>query len=307
MILLKHRTVNIENPTPVVTFDFETVGGWKDVDRFISIDGERTMWIGTKCGSCGFWFELISERDSIAVDYEDLNGQLSGDRPLNESAVVGFMSELLPTGHYACCHVEVKPVYVEPGGTKDYFVHEQLDAWDYKTEKHDPKIGYYRAGSTVLGVYAGEYRPFSDEVGQKEVLHDFLVPLYPQAKLNNARVSEYSRELPTGKRRWALALGMLDVKLSDDDVHDETGYMHTPEYPSHWCMAHYLVDGHHKVYAAAMSGIPVGLISFISLDQAWGPRVEELMDFYKKKRRKPPWKRRIESATKTAMFWKPNS
>lgn len=36
----------------------------------------------------------------------------------------------------------------------------------------------------------------------------------------------------------------------------------------HWCLAHYLLDGHPKVYAAASADAPVGLLSFLAVCQS---------------------------------------
>ena len=35
----------------------------------------------------------------------------------------------------------------------------------------------------------------------------------------------------------------------------------------HWCLAHYVLDGHHKVLAAAEGGATVGLLSFLAVEQ----------------------------------------
>jgi len=36
---------------------------------------------------------------------------------------------------------------------------------------------------------------------------------------------------------------------------------------SHWCLAHYIIDGHHKILAASRSKRPVGLLSILALDR----------------------------------------
>ena len=40
-----------------------------------------------------------------------------------------------------------------------------------------------------------------------------------------------------------------------------------PAVTSHWCLAHYLIDGHHKVFAASETGMPCTLLSFLAVDQ----------------------------------------
>jgi hypothetical protein len=38
------------------------------------------------------------------------------------------------------------------------------------------------------------------------------------------------------------------------------------DYYAHWGLTHFLLDGHHKMHAAAESGRPVQLLSLLSLD-----------------------------------------
>jgi hypothetical protein len=36
---------------------------------------------------------------------------------------------------------------------------------------------------------------------------------------------------------------------------------------AHWCLVHYLLDGHHKVFAATQENRQVGLLSFVAVDK----------------------------------------
>jgi hypothetical protein len=44
-------------------------------------------------------------------------------------------------------------------------------------------------------------------------------------------------------------------------------YTGDPPISSHACLAHYLVDGHHKVFAAGKARLPLILISFLAIDK----------------------------------------
>jgi hypothetical protein len=61
-----------------------------------------------------------------------------------------------------------------------------------------------------------------------------------------------AEELPT-----ALAVSVLDVR---GPATREEG----PAVTEHWCLAHYLLDEHHKTYAATLAQKPITLLSFLA-------------------------------------------
>ena len=42
----------------------------------------------------------------------------------------------------------------------------------------------------------------------------------------------------------------------------------------HWCLAHYLLDGHHKIAAAARRQQPVTLVAFVAVEQGISTEAE---------------------------------
>lgn len=58
----------------------------------------------------------------------------------------------------------------------------------------------------------------------------------------------------------AVRISILDVKSPVDWEGDKV-------ITSHWCLVHYLIDGHHKAYAAAKNGKPLTLVSFLAVNQ----------------------------------------
>jgi hypothetical protein len=69
----------------------------------------------------------------------------------------------------------------------------------------------------------------------------------------------------------AVAVSVLDVKGPADWVGEE------PSGPlEHWCLTHYLLDGHHKLHAAHLSGRPLRLLTFVALSQ--GVSTKEQVD-----------------------------
>ena len=85
--------------------------------------------------------------------------------------------------------------------------------------------------------------------------------MIPPNWLDADRVQEYkeSASLPT-----AVAISVLDVKQPANFTEDQKrqGYDH-----AHWCLAHYLLDGHHKTFASSQVGHPLSLLSFLAIDK----------------------------------------
>jgi len=57
----------------------------------------------------------------------------------------------------------------------------------------------------------------------------------------------------------ALAISLLDVKAP-------AVWEKEPDVTAHWCLVHYLLDGHHKLFASTQENRQVGLLSFISVN-----------------------------------------
>ena len=81
----------------------------------------------------------------------------------------------------------------------------------------------------------------------RAALYEFIIPTFPQNWLKQEPVTSYVSRLRAGEAPTAVALSVLDVKqpaTSKDDT----------AITSHWCLGHYLLDGHHKVFAASKVG-----------------------------------------------------
>lgn len=74
-----------------------------------------------------------------------------------------------------------------------------------------------------------------------EALFEFILPLRPISDLNAVQVDHYKQLIRVGKQPTAVGISILDVKKPVRDNHDVV----------QWCLAHYLMDGHHKMFAAS--------------------------------------------------------
>lgn len=91
-------------------------------------------------------------------------------------------------------------------------------------------------------------------------LFEFLVPMFPHNWLDQRRLAEYAVSYSRDVMPTAVSISVFDVK---EPATCERG----KEITTHWCLAHYLIDGHHKVYAAAQENKPLTLVSFLAVDQ----------------------------------------
>jgi len=169
--------------------------------------------------------------------------------------LVDSASLVLPTGLYYAALFEITPELVRPGDDRDYFSREQVEAFGidpFWGLPHDPRTEYYR----------GVTMPF----GEGSAFYEFVVPMYPSVSLDKNVCDEFSVRLLSGERPTAFGVGLLDVKQP------AVWEGEPPPVTEHWCLAHFLLDGHHKTFAAAQAGLPLTVLSFIAVDQGVASR-----------------------------------
>jgi hypothetical protein len=217
-------------------------------DRHLLIDGEPAFHLGNVCGTCEFLFERMGGANR-SLTVEEIAGRLKeGVGTIDEQLVVE-LGTLLPAGRYSTLLLELTPRLIVPGTVEDYFSREQVATWGVSAFwglPHHPRTEYYRVDTLPVG--AGER------------LFEFVVPMFPHGWLDRERVEDY-RAQASSSRPTAVSLSLLDVK--QPATWEDSTDVHT-----HWCLANYLLDGHHKVYAAAQTGAVVNLLAFVWLDES---------------------------------------
>jgi len=258
MELLAVKTFNQRKSRSLLSFSFEGTEHWPKWYRFLSWDGQPLIKIGNICGTCGFFFERISGATGPHFALENLRETLSLGLGSIENGIDLF-SPLIPKGKYAALLLRVQPVRVSPGQANDYFYNEYAESWD-DADEHDPSIEYY-------------FRDETHKLRPGEKLYEFLIPFQDRHTLDEARITEFEKQLKAGEEPTAIAVGILDVKESMDDIEEP------PEFSVHWSFANYILDGHHKIEAAARAEKPMTILTFVSYDHSW-KHVDELIAFY---------------------------
>jgi hypothetical protein len=110
------------------------------------------------------------------------------------------------------------------------------------------------------------YRTRSGEsTGPRAGFFEFVVPMIPPTWLEEETAQTYVNHLRWGERPTALAVSILEVRepaMSLDELEADPTRTTT-----HWCLAHYLLDGHHKMWAASRAKRPLTLLSFLAVEQ----------------------------------------
>lgn len=212
--------------------------------RFLQLDEEDAFELSFWCGTCPLLFRRLKGANrslSITGIQDRLN---AGLEDVDGDIVQILSAELLPAGPYLPILLEVRPDLVTPMQEGDYFAHEQLEHrgpdsfWGLP---QFPQTQYYRAGTYPISA--------------TDTVFEFVVPMVPPYWNDAKRVQVHERQLLAGGTPTALALSIIDV----------TQPWNSPL--AHWGLTHFLLDGHHKVDAAARRNLPLRILCVIALEE----------------------------------------
>jgi hypothetical protein len=230
--------------------------------RYLLLDGKRAYNLGINCQTCATLFQRLPGANQSLRIREAVEALRNVVDSLSQD-VVSTVALGLPEDEYFAALADASLLLVQPGDVNDYFAVEERALWGEDTFwclPHDPRIPYFRTGER--------------EMGERRKLFNIIVPMYPTKWLTLQTVSDYKTEQETRGTGTAVAISVLDVKGPTDWVGDE------PRGPlEHWCFTHYLLDGHHKLHAAHLSGRPLRLLTFVALSRGVSTReqVEEVL------------------------------
>jgi len=185
-------------------------------------------------------------------------------------------ASILPSGTYRVSLLTCTPELTKPGAETDYFSHEQVELWGidpFWGIPHSPRTEYYRADSRFLGENLPLRKKLTAPDVRRSQLFEFCIPMYPGNWLVKETVEIYRNRFLAGECPTALAISVLDIK-------QPATWEGNPKINEHWCLAHYLLDGHHKIYAAASVHKPLTLLSCMDVSKGISTTkdVEYLLD-----------------------------
>lgn len=226
------------------------VGGSTDRPsaRYLYLSGKPAFELSLWCGTCPFLFERKEGANATFSAARESMTELEGKFDIADDRILETFSPLLPRGEYLPLLLEVQPELVAPHDERDYFTHEQVATWGVD--------GFWGLPENPRSFY---YRTFETPVDHRGHLYEFVVPMVPPGWNHPERVQHYVDLSRDGVTPTAVALSTLDVcqPAMDDQSTD---------YYVHWGLSHFLLDGHHKLEAAARAGRPVRLLALVSLE-----------------------------------------
>lgn len=221
--------------------------------RLLAVSERPAFELGLWCGTCPFLFER-QEGSTETFSLDEFATRLAdGVEEVDPDLITGY-GTLLAHGDYLPVLLRVTPRLVYPCAADDYFSHEQVDTWGVD--------GFWGLPENPRTPY---YRTFATAVAPDAHLYEFVVPMVPPTWNDRDRVQEYRRHMTAGTVPTAVAVSILDV-VAPAVNNDATDYY------THWCLTHFLLDGHHKFEAAAAEGVPVDILSLVPVDDGLSSR-----------------------------------
>lgn len=215
--------------------------------RLLLLDEQPAFELSHGCGTCQFLFQrLEGANDSLSLDA--LQARLTAGLDDLDEEVMTTFGALLQQGAFLPLLLSVRPQLVVPGQLGDYYSEEQVSTWGLSSFWGLPE---YPA--------TAYYRTFETAVDRSAHLFEFVVPMLPPAWNDAATVAGHAQRLAGSDRPTAVAVSTLDVCQPAMAPPGSDPF-------AHWGLTHFLLDGHHKVQAAAETGRPLRLLSLLSVD-----------------------------------------
>lgn len=254
----------------VVSFEHSrTRGPEYDADhsswyQHLLVAGERVFEYGSPCGTCGIVFRKVGSSAHQVSDSEAF--KLVGDLDsVPSDEILLRLARVLQPGTYHPAVVEGTVKLIDPGAPNDYFASDviRLSGVEPPVEPPDdqpsgPRTPYYRFGS--------EFE--LDRTGRSSGPHKALVtaiimPLHDPSRLSRGRVEYWLRQRDAGRPLTAFAVAVIDNQQPAMSPADESY-----PYEEQFLFTNCLLDGHHRVQAAAESGRAVRILSLLARESS---------------------------------------
>ena len=225
----------------------------------LTVAGKRIFEYGCPCGTCGIVFRKVGKIADRISDREAVHllGTLDTMPP---NRVLRRLARVLEPSCYYPRIIEGTVMRVEPGTPDDYFATDVvrlfgLEAPDNK-QPSSPKTTYYR-----LGVDHELERTGRRSGSHKALVTAVVMPLHDTSLLNRERIDFWKHQFNIGVGLTAFAVSVVDNQSPAMNAVDDTY-----EYEEQFLFTNCLLDGHHRIQAAAELGAPVRILSLMARD-----------------------------------------
>ena len=241
-----------------------THGPELDADRsrwyhHLLVSGERLFQYGAPCGTCGIVFgKLRSTSDRL--DDGQVASLLGTLETIPAPGTLRRLGKILEPGTYLPVVLEGSVERVSPGDGRDYFSTDAARLFGFEPpeykEPFDPGTAYYRFGPAYTLERSGRMGG-----PHAALLTSLIMPLHDPEVLSADRVAYWKARSWDGLPLTALAVSVLDAQAPAMEPADPDY-----EWEEHIVFTHCLLDGHHRVQAAAELGASLRILSFVAPD-----------------------------------------
>jgi hypothetical protein len=260
---IKNRAIQVRESKGVLEF-----GEIADRHPALYIGGKLAVDLTFDCPSCTLVFERAGDTE-LDPSPTEVSAMLEQGITSIEAPECDAISQFLPVGDYRVAISEVTPTLVRPGDTEDFFTNDFVAT---SGRAHNPAAAYYLAESG---------RRFRSVLGERTGFSQLVVPLYDPNHCDMNRVAEWQERLLTNRASTALAMSWVTWVERNQSPCEESAQ---PPPESLFVLTHFLLDGHHRMLAAARAGVSLSLLMFLRLRQqpwykhGWESEVFDFLD-----------------------------
>lgn len=227
---------------------------WPRWDRALTINGQRIYDTGSTCGTCETilhqfgWPEPSLSATARALDAAGF-GRTALDRDWIEA--ISPLLFQLRSGRYVVGLVDLYLDRIDPSSADKSFFVTRNDRRNEHVERDEDGLPYDWPGTS-------HYQTVTDFFDDALAVYTVVMPTRDPASLDPTRVERFGEQLLAGERPWAIALGLVDDRYVRARWEERFFQL-------------IVLDGHHRIEAAARYGEGARIAVVFRVADNWGP------------------------------------
>lgn len=226
------------------------------------------MYLPWPYNTTEFWLEPLNNKASWNLKSDKIAEALNSGNleTLCNDDLIKHVAQIFPSGKYNVAFRTATPHWFEGDDGRNYFRNQHYK-FGNRDKKDCPLVnGFYQTfwekpqfPVTYPLVSDVETSPTFDVPG---ALFELIIPLQDRERLNQQRVEFYKKEILSGATPTVLAFGKLDDRKTIPYLDPHHARSYYEKYDRLCTAVTFIVDGHHKIEAAAQLKRPVRMMCY---------------------------------------------